>query len=90
MADVVDLGGRPSKRAATPSAPVIALLRHLLADAESGQLQQLAVVCVDANGVTTDAYSPGGHPLELYPVIGGLEVCKATLLAGMIGGADGG
>ena len=85
MADVVDISGRPSKKAAQPNQAVIARLKELLEHAESGQIQQIAPVWMHADGVMGDGYAPGGFPDELVPIIGQLEVLKATLLASMIG-----
>jgi hypothetical protein len=85
MAEVVDLAGRQSKKAAVPNAELIAFLTELLDSAKTGHLQQVAAVWVDHTGVPGDGYSPGGHELELYPIIAGLEVCKATLLSSIVG-----
>lgn len=85
MADVVDLGGKSSKKGAQPNSELINFLKMLLLHAESGQIQHVAAVWMHADGVLGDGYSPGGRPDELVPIIGQIEVCKATLLASMIG-----
>lgn len=86
MADVVDLAGRPSKKSAQPNAELIGFLTELLARATDGRIQQVAAVWASHDGTVGDGYSPGGHPDELYPIIGGLEVLKATLLDGIRAG----
>lgn len=82
MAEVVGLRGSTTKGNA-PNAAVIECLEQLLYRAQTGHIQQLAFVAID-DGVPIDGYSPGALPGELFMVIAGLEVCKATLLAQMV------
>lgn len=89
MADIIDMAGAKSKKAGEPNAELITFLTGLLDLAKDGQIQQVAAIWVAPDGVVGDGYSPGGHPDELYGIIGGLEVCKATLLDGIRAGEIG-
>lgn len=88
-ADIIGIDGRERPR--TGAQPeVVELARKVLDLAESGELQQLAVVGADRDGGTFDAYAPGGpiETMRILPVIGGLELCKATLVNQIVGGED--
>lgn len=85
MADVVGIDGRKTTKSLEPRAEVVSLLKDLLARAEDGSLRQIAVVFIDQTGRAMDGYAPGAAPDEMIPIIGGLELCKATLLSQMIG-----
>lgn len=73
-------GGGPPKAAAVPRPDLIAFLEDMLAQAKSGHLQQVAAVFMDHTGFVGDGHSPVVERHELIPIIGGLEVCKHTLL----------
>src|SRR5262249_9513867 len=83
--NVGDMGGRGTTQSPPPPPQCIELIKMLLERAESGDLRQIAVVWVDGTGRPTDAYAPGAEASELIPIIGGLELCKATLLSQMVG-----
>lgn len=83
MADIVDMGGRSSSKAAQPNRSVIDFLEKLLTQARDGQVQHIIACWLDANGIPTDAYAGGGHPMEIVPLIGSMELCKHTILAQM-------
>lgn len=81
--NVVGIGGKTSK-GVTPIPQCVALLKDLLAKAEAGHLRQIAFVWIDETGYILDGYAPGAPPHELIPIVGGLELCKATLLSQMV------
>jgi hypothetical protein len=88
MSKVVGIDGRTSVKAREPSRLIISALTELLERAKAGDIRQIAFVYVDATGRPTDQYvpyeEPGALPEELIPIIGGLELCKATLLSQMV------
>lgn len=82
--NVIGIGGRATTKARAAVPQVVSMCEMLLERAKSGDLRQLAFVYVDGTGRPTDGYGPGGPPEELIPIIGGLELCKATLLSQMV------
>ncbi|MFM1814597.1 MAG: hypothetical protein RLZ98_1292 [Pseudomonadota bacterium] len=78
---VIDMSGRTSSKSGEPVPEIIELLESLLAEAKQGQIQHFAFVTVDPHGISGDGYVPGGTGPDLVTVVGGLEICKASLLA---------
>jgi|GEM_PF-6396828 len=84
MGDVIAISGKPAACAGQPNEHVIKLLEDALEQARAGHVQQIAIVWLDPQGVPSDAYAPGGATYEVFPLIGALEVCKATLVQQML------
>lgn len=84
MGDVIGLTGEVAACAGQPNEEVIKLLEDVLEQARAGNVQHIAMVYLDQNGTPSDAYAPGGASYELIPLVGGLEICKATLVQQML------
>lgn len=74
-------GGEPPISAGIPQPALISFLEELLAHARSGFVQHVAAVWIDKTGFVGDGHAPGCNNYDLIPLIGGLEVCKHTLLS---------
>jgi hypothetical protein len=84
VSKIIGLHGDATTKGREPIPAVVEVLEQLLERARTGDLRQLAFVYVDGTGRPTDGYVPGAPPEELIPIIGGLELCKATLLSQMV------
>ena len=82
--NVVDMSGKPSSKSGKPIKEIVELLETLLDEAKQGQIQHFAFVTIDVNGIPSDGYVPGGSVPDLVTVVGGLELCKASLVNEMI------
>lgn len=78
--NVISISGRPLSAATQPNEQVISALEMMLDAAKSGQIQQVVAVWVDAQGMPRDLCQGSGEAWQVMAMIGGLELCKATLV----------
>jgi len=80
MSNVVTFAGEQSAAALEPQAAIIEALEQLLADAKAGHIQHLVAVFTDGRSAPNDLYQGSGEPWHVAALIGGMELCKHTML----------
>lgn len=80
MTNVVSLVGAQSAAALEPQPKIIEALETILSAAKDGQVQHLVVVYSDGKSAPTDTYQGSGEPGHVAALIGGMELCKQTML----------
>lgn len=80
MAKVVKIGGGQSASALEPQPEIIKVLEEMLADAKAGRIQHLVTVFTDGRSPPIDTYQGSGEPWHVAALIGGMELCKHTML----------
>lgn len=78
--NVVNLGGRQAAVARQPNPDVIQALEILLQEARDGQIQHLVAIHSDGVSAPVDFYVGSGEPAHVLGLIGGMELCKQTML----------
>jgi hypothetical protein len=78
--NVVKLEGGQSASALEPQPAMIKALEEMLADAKAGRIQHLVAVFTDGHSPPTDLYQGSGEPWHVAALIGGMELCKHTML----------
>lgn len=73
-------GGKQSATALEPNTEIVETLQRLLADAQAGQIQHLVAVYTDGRSAPVDLYQGSGEPWHVVALIGGMELCKHTML----------
>jgi hypothetical protein len=82
VAEIVDLKGKRAEQTGDCEhckETIVKLLREMLADAEAGNIVQLAAVYCHKDKKVGDCWADGGY--ATHGLIGGLEFLKATLIA---------
>ena len=80
MSKVVSLAGTPSSASMEPNKPIIDALVSMLQEARDGRIQHLAAVYTDGRGPPCDLYIGTGEPEQAMMLVGGMEMCKHTML----------
>jgi hypothetical protein len=80
MSNVVTMSGKTPAVAQEPNAKIIAALEQMLQEAKDGRIQQLAAIYSDGAAPPSDLYVGSGEPVHAMALIGGLELCKHTML----------
>lgn len=80
MSKIVSIDGRPTAYALQPQPTVINALEELLAEAKAGRIQHLVAVFSDGVGFPIDVYVGTGEAGHVLKLIGGMELCKHTML----------
>lgn len=79
MTNVVALADAKGENPA-PNQSVIEALETMLREARDGQIQHLAAAYSDGASPPTDLYAGNGTPAAVSMLIGGMELCKHTML----------
>lgn len=80
MSKVVTLGGNQSAAALEPQKAIIEAIEKMLAEAKAGNIQHLIAVFTDGRSAPVDLYQGSGEPWHVAALIGGMELCKHTML----------
>ena len=81
MSKVVSFGsGGQSAAALEPQPTIIEALEKILAEAKDGRVQHLAIIYSDGRSAPVDLYQGSGEPEHVSTLIGGMELCKLTML----------
>jgi hypothetical protein len=80
MSNVVTLAGQQAAAALEPRKEIIDALEDILAQAKEGRVQHIVVVFSDGLTAPADLYQGSGEPHQVYTLIGGMELCKLTML----------
>ena len=82
MSKVVSISDKPVAALRIPQPSIVETLEKLLADAMDGRIQHLIAVYSDGVAPPTDCYVGTGEPAHVMQLIGGMELCKHTILMG--------
>ena len=80
MSKVVTLSGAQSAAALEPQPAIIEAIEQMLAAAKVGNIQHLIAVFTDGRSAPVDLYQGSGEPWHVAALIGGMELCKHTML----------
>lgn len=80
MTNIVTLAGGQSAAALEPQQGIVDALENLLAAAKAGGIQHLVAVFTDGKSAPGDLYQGSGEPWHVAALIGGMELCKHTML----------
>ena len=80
MSKVVTLVGNQAASALEPRKEIIKALEEVLAQAKEGRVQHIVVVYSDGQSPSVDLYQGSGEPQQVASLIGGMELCKHTML----------
>lgn len=80
MTNIVNLSGKQATEAAVPNPEVIKAIEELLQLAQDGQIQHFIAVFSDGKGPPCDLYAGAGEARHAMALIGGMELCKHTML----------
>lgn len=79
-AKVVTLDGKHAAVGGEPNPNVIATLEEMLQHAKDGRIQHLVAVFGDGVAPPNDLYVGSGEAAHVMSLIGGIDLCKHTLL----------
>ena len=92
MSNVISInGGKPDPNAPPSDNPermpewqtdMIKMLENLVEEAKAGRITDIAAVFMNGHESPGDMYVGGGDGTSIAAIIGGLELCKHTLLLG--------
>lgn len=80
MSNVVTMSGKTAAAALEPNAQIVKALEEILEEAKSGRIQHLVAVFSDGAAPPSDLYIGSGEPQHVMVLIGGMELCKHTML----------
>lgn len=80
MSKVVTLAGNQAAASLEPRKEIIEALEEVLAQAKEGRVQHIVIVYSDGQTPPVDIYQGSGEPHHVSTLIGGMELCKLTML----------
>ena len=80
MSNIVSMAGKQSASSMEPNAGIIEALEQILEEAKAGRIQHFAAAYTDGKAPPSDLYMGSGEPAHVMMLIGGLEMCKHTML----------
>jgi hypothetical protein len=85
MSKIITFAGTQLAAALEPQPAIIAAIEHMLEEAKAGRIQHLVAVFNDGHSTPIDLYQGSGEPWHVAALIGGMELCKHTMLRSMDG-----